>query len=574
MKKLFYCFFILFCFNNCTVIKRVLNQDNDNVNYLSNSEIEAYNYSFTEATKQKIFSNYNQAINLFFKCIEINPKSSAAYYQLSDIYLINGDKDRALGFARKSTILNSKNIWYKLQLAKIYQTIGKKDSTIIVYKQIVKSNPKKFEYQFNLALLYIEVGEHRKAINILKELEDSNGLSEEIALTLYQVYNNLKENKNCVKILKEAIKKYPEDSKFIGLLAEHYAVNNDYELALKYYLELLAIYPENEKGILSLIEFYRLNAKFSEAFGLADNFIKNENFKFSQKIEILSEFINDTRFFNQYKVKVRELIDFLEKINEDEIKVLTLSADFYIKNNDLLKAKNELLMLSQRADSNYIVWEQLFYVLSSLSDYELIYSLSENVLIKFNDKPILYLFRGIAEFQLKKYKESIEVLNKGIIYARNSSELELQFFTFLGEAYNALNDFKNSDIYFSKALNIDSTNLYLLNNYSYYLALRNENLEFAFKNIEKCIDIEPNNINYLESYGYILFKLNRFVEAKNVFEKAFELGGIKNANAIEHYLEILVRLDLKELVVKYYKVFLENGNKSEYINKLVNTYLN
>ena len=536
---------------------------------MSTSDLELYNYSFTEATKQKIFSNYNQAINLFFKCVEINPKSAAAYYQLSDIYLNNGDKERALNFARIASELNNKNIWYKLQLARVYQLVGKKDSTIYIYKKIVKSNPKKYEYQFNLSLLYVEVGEYRKAISILKVLEDSNGLTEEIALTLYQIYSNLKEYRSCVKILKEAIKRYPEEAKFYGLLAEHYALNGDYDSALKYYQELLALNPENEKGLLSIIVFYRVNGKFDESFSIARKFIENDLFKLQDKIEIVVGFLNDPKLFDRNKNQVKELIEFLLKNYSEDTKVHTLSADYSIKTNSLVNAKDELLFVTQKIDNNFVLWEQLFYVLSSLSDYELIYTLSEQIIPKFSDKPIMYLFRGISAYQLKKYKEAITVLIKGRSFIKNSNELDLQFYTFLGESYNSLGDFDNSDLYFGKALLIDPTNLYLLNNYSYYLALRNIKLDAALINIQRCIDIEPNNINYLETYGYVLFRKGRFVEAKIAFEKAIDLGGIKNSNAIEHYLEILCKLNIKDLIAKYYKIFLDLGNNSDYINQLV-----
>lgn len=564
---------IVFLFSNCSIIRRAINQDEDNLSSMSSADLETYNYSFTEATKQKIFANYNQAINLFFKCVEINPKSAAAYYQLSDIYLTNGDKERALNFARIASKLNNKNIWYKLQLARIYQSIGKKDSTIVVYKKIVKSNPKKFEYQFNLSLLYVEVGENRKAIGILKELEDTNGLTEEIALALYQIYSNLKENRNCVKVLKEAIRKYPEETKFYGLLAEHYASNTDYESALKYYQELLNLNPDNEKGLLSIIEFYRVNGKYDESFNYSSSFIRNDNFKLQDKIEIVVGYLNDAKLFENSKPQVKEFIDFLLKNYNEDAKVHTLSADFNIKTNNLLGAKEELLFVTQKLDNNYVLWEQLFYVLSSLSDYEYIYNISDKVLTKFNDKPIIYLFRGISAYQLKKYNEAINVLLAGIKYIRNSNELEVQFFTFLGETYNSLNDYANSDLFFEKALAIETLNLYVLNNYSYYLAVRNDKLDTALSYIQKCRDIEPNNLNYLETFGYVLFKKGNFIEAKTVYEKAIELGGIKNSNTIEHYLEILCKLELKELIKKYFKIFLDLGNDNEHINELVKPFL-
>src|ERR1035437_9773376 len=106
-----YRIFVILCLSflcfDCSFFGSITRKNNVET-LLDNKQIE-YNYSFTEATKQKIFGNYNQAINLFYRCSVINPNSAAVYYQLSDIFSITGDKSNALYFARLAVKLDKKN---------------------------------------------------------------------------------------------------------------------------------------------------------------------------------------------------------------------------------------------------------------------------------------------------------------------------------------------------------------------------------------------------------------------------------------------------------------------------------
>jgi tetratricopeptide (TPR) repeat protein len=575
MRVLIFCLIFISLLSGCSVFHKGYHQKDGGDVWLSATDRELYNYSFTEATKQKLISNYSQAINLFFKCLEINPNSSAAYYQLSDIYFSNGDKERALVFARMAASLNSGNVWYNLQLARIYQSLGKKDSTIFVYKRIVKTNKKKYEYLFNLAILYVDVGEYKKALNILIDLQDMNGLNEELVLAFYQVYSGLNDHKSCERVLTLAIERFPEESKFYGLLAEYYASIGDYSSALTYYLELLVIYPDNEKGLLSIIEFFRVNNKYDESVRYARQFIESDKFGLQEKIEIIVSYLNDTKCFSFRGKDIKGFIDLLNLNYSDDYKVRTLRADYYVKTNDFVNAKNDLLYVVGGMENNYLVWEQLFYVLNNLCDYSSLLQFSDKVKDRFKDKPLIYLFRGISMFQMKRYDEAVSVFLAGLKYIGASNELAVQFYTFLGETYHCISDYDRSDSCFYKVLSIDPTNLYVLNNYSYYLAQRNQHLDVALNNIKKCLDIESSNSDYLITYGLVLMRREEFLDAKTVFERVIDMIGVKNRNLVEYYLFVLCKLKLTDLVEKYYKIYLEFAiEKSPVLDQMVHDVLN
>ena len=61
----------------------------------------------------------------------------------------------------------------------------------------------------------------------------------------------------------------------------------------------------------------------------------------------------------------------------------------------------------------------------------------------------------------------------------------------LGNSYNELEDFQNSDIAYEKAIEYIPNNAQVLNNYAYYLSLREEKLEKAEEMSKRTFEMFP-----------------------------------------------------------------------------------
>jgi tetratricopeptide (TPR) repeat protein len=86
---------------------------------------------------------------------------------------------------------------------------------------------------------------------------------------------------------------------------------------------------------------------------------------------------------------------------------------------------------------------------------------------------------------------------------------------------------------------IDKENLAIRNNYAYYLALREKNLQFAKELSKNTIEAEPANSTYLDTYGYILYRMGKLKEARKYISRALNSGGGSNAEILMHYGDIL-----------------------------------
>jgi Tfp pilus assembly protein PilF len=137
----------------------------------------------------------------------------------------------------------------------------------------------------------------------------------------------------------------------------------------------------------------------------------------------------------------------------------------------------------------------------------------------------------------------------------------------LGDAYNALKDFPNSERNYDEALLLDPKNEYVLNNFAYYLSLRKDKLEKAEKMSKLTLDLQPENINYLDTYAWILFQQGKYEDAKIYLQKAVSIGTDKSAVVFEHYGDVLFKLNDTTEAIKYWELANSKGGASEMIGK-------
>jgi len=137
----------------------------------SDYNVASFNYVYVEALKQKLMENGGDALKLLEKCIQINPKSDAAYYQMAQIVITNGDIKDGKKYLSKALSIDPQNIWYLTMLSGIYYQEKNLDSSIIFYEKAVKYFPEKENLQLNLGNLYSENKKYEKANEIFDSFD-------------------------------------------------------------------------------------------------------------------------------------------------------------------------------------------------------------------------------------------------------------------------------------------------------------------------------------------------------------------------------------------------------------------
>ena len=527
---------------------------------LSEAEKSEYQYALTEATKYKMFGNYRQAASLYEKCIKVNEFSDVAHYQLGTIDMITGNLESAKMHTKEAIEINEKNFWYMMQLAQIYNIEKQLDSLKQLYQVIIQYWPEKVEIRYDLARIFVEDGNNEQALRILNKIEREYGISEPVSLLKEQIF--VKEGKYEIAIeeLQKLIDLIPDEVRFLGIMAELYNSIGRNEEAREIYNTIFEMEPENTLALLSFSEFLRDIGEEEKQFETLGKIFRKEDMPLDQKLQVLVDYLTDQNKFEEQKVKIGELIDILLENYPDNYKVRTAYADYLVKLDRYKEALKEYEYVLSIEKSNYFIWEQKLFIENLLENNEELYNKSGEAIKLFPDKPVLYLLRGNAAMRLDKINEAIKILEQGLEKVKNNNALILQFYTYLAESCQSAGNNVKSDEYFELALEMDPDNLLIMNNYSYYLSLRGEKLDYAEKISKKTIEAEPENSTYLDTYAWIMYKVGNYRKAREYIEKAINFGGKENPEILEHYGDILDMQGYKREALKYWRLSLEKGN--------------
>jgi Tfp pilus assembly protein PilF len=138
--------------------------------------------------------------------------------------------------------------------------------------------------------------------------------------------------------------------------------------------------------------------------------------------------------------------------------------------------------------------------------------------------------------------------------------------------YEEMQNHSKSDSLYEMGLKLDPNNHLILNNYSYSLSERNLRLEASEKMSRRALEFEPENSAYLDTYGWILFKLGKYDDAIRYIKKAIELrdavgedGSVLN----EHLGDIYFEIGNKEKALYYWEEALKiNPANEDVVNKV------
>jgi tetratricopeptide (TPR) repeat protein len=525
---------------------------------------------FIDATKAKLLGETDKAVALYESCLEKNPKHSASMYELAQLYFDNSDYTTAARFAEQASELEPANKWYKLLLVEIYGKAGKKKELLETCEKLVEQDPGSVDYLYELANAYLMNDDGNNAIKTYNKIEEIIGVTEEISLQKQRIYLILHKTDQAASEIEKLIKEFPDqETRYLSMLAEMYMQINKPDEAFVYYQQILNKDPENPYIHITLSDYYRQKGDKKHSFDELKQGFANPALDIDTKIRVLLSFFTVNEIYNESKSDVFELAQILVKTHPDDPKAHSMYGDFLLDDKKYTEARDEFRKVIAIDSSRYAVWESLLNAEIQLADYKELEEESSRAIELFPLLPVPYLFKGIALVEKTEYEAAIIIFNTGVKLVSGNNILLVQFYTNLGDTYERTKDYTLSDESYQKALKIDSENSYVLNNYAYYLSLRNENLEKAESMSAKSIKLDPNNPANMDTYGWVLYKLGRYTEAAEWVEKAISATPVADADLLEHLGDIYYKQGNPDKALIQWQNAQKAGKGSEFLEKKI-----
>jgi tetratricopeptide (TPR) repeat protein len=518
-----------------------------------------------DGERQELLDNPVKAASYYQECINIDPENSVCLFKLASVYHLSGNYNGSENLIKRAIEIDPTNKWYFLLLSRNYVALGDLNNATLAFKKAIELDPYKSDYQIELAGLYAQQGKYKEAIDLLNEFEEKHGMIPDLNIRKQNLYLLNGQTNKAIEECLILVNAYPEEQNYYGLLAELYFQNNQPENALLAFNDLLKINPDNGLAHYSLAKYYRNNGELEKADKELLLAMQSSDFEIESKLDILNSYSDELHDDPSLWPYVKQLLDALESANPNDAKAFATLSDFNYKLGELEKARDYIYKSLELEKDKFQVWNQLIIIDSELQDWEAMVEDGKAALELFPSNPAFYYFLGIAYTQNKDYEDAIEILETGkMMIFKNEGGL-VDFQTLLADVYNNTGQYDKSDDYYEKVLKIQPDNVYVLNNYSYYLSLRKEHLEKAKKMAKKAVELAPGQYNYQDTYGWVLFQNEDYDEAVIWLEKAVNNGGSVNGEILEHYGDALFMSGKKEKALEIWKMAKSVGDASDLI---------
>lgn len=526
-------------------------------------------YLYMNGLHLKMLGRTAESVEIFKRISTSDPQHSASRYELARIYTENRDFESALNYAKQAVKIDGKNKWYRMLILDIYDRKGDHKLKVPIYQQLIKEYPQDMSLYYGLANTYMQLNNLNAAIGVLNDIESLIGVTEEVSIQKYQFYIMTSKNAAAIEELKKLSRIFPGETAYTMAIGDYYLQTGNYYEALTHYSAVFEADQQNYEALISMAECYMRIGNLPRATELFAVLFRDASVDVDAKMNIVMYYYEVSQNDSSLISQAYQLLDLYMNTHPDEARVYSVYGDFLFRDGKFDEAAQQWEKVVQMDPSKYPVWEHLFMCYDMLKNYDTLAKTALRSIEYFPEQPGSYFYAGYAHYMQKQYDLSISHFIEASENAVSNNTIRVQALGYLAEAYYHLREYDLSDQAYESLLEIDPKNNWALNNYSYYLSLRGVNLEKALLMSEKTLKSNPKSASYLDTYGWILYKMERYTEAEDYLKRAVEYSLEPSAVILQNYGDVLFKLGMHDESVRYWKLAIEaGGNKEELKNRI------
>ena len=509
---------------------------------------------FIEAKTFELKDNYLAAISKYNDALRIE-KAAGIYFALSRLYSNVTQHQKSLEFGLEAIRLNPDNLDYKEHVSDTYIILGDYTNALKYLKEISAKRPDDINILYNIGRMYEASKQPSEAVKYYENITENYQYDETVLIRMADIYESFNDFANTAATVEKLLILNPTDINLKYSAAAAYVKIPDYDNAIRIYEEILSTNPGNRDVQTEVIKLYFRQNRNNEAFEKYSKLINKDSIDFMTKMDVAIAFMQASAEDKEALSVSRNILQNLKTAYPGE-----WMPEYYLVYMDSRdnpdEAERKFSELLSRVDTSAELYVQVGFYYYEQRKFKPAMDVFKLGATKFPDDFRLNYLTGNSYYSLGQNREALPYLEKALEI--NPSDLNV--LSNLGLVYDDLKMYPETDRLYEIAFKYFPDNILLLNNYAYHLSERGERLKEALEMSKKTIDKEPDNSSYLDTYGWILYKMKDYKNAAIYIDKAIRLG--KNATLLDHLGDVYEGMGEIVKALKYWNEALqmEPGN--------------
>lgn len=427
-----------------------------------------------------------------------------------------GDFEGAGEQFKRALQIYPKSYEIRYSLAEIYFRQRKFSDVIELLKVI---SPEDAQVNQLRGMAYMSNGNQNEAVEAFKDVIDEDPDNLNVYVYLSNYYRRVGDMDNLIDAYENIIRLIPQSYKYFNELASLYAQRGEFDKAKSLFQQSLEINKkeDNISAMLALSELYRMKEKYDSSLTMLHQAVEAAPNDIDANRELAMMYVRSDSLAKAlpYAHKTVDLAP-LDRTNVRRLAILYYGLD------SLTTADSIFTYLVNSGERNAINHFYLGRIAALQKEYQIAAD-EFTILTQLADSVVdSWLDLGFAYRQLNKGDLEVKTYQDGLNHMPDEeSAIKLMFA--LGAAYERNGQIEKAIDVFEDILLQRPSYDQALNYLGYMLADRGEKLNYAKELIEKALEQDPENAAYLDSYGWVYYKLEDYTKALIFLEKASAL---------------------------------------------------
>ncbi len=428
------------------------------------------------------------------------------------------------------------------------------------YKKALENDPNNEDALTGLAMVYGDLGDNKQAAEMLRRAAEKNPSGRSLA-ALASAYEQMRDYALAAETLKRAIEISPADrSELRRAYAQDLMLSDQLDAALAEYQSLAAEDPKDAQIQLRISQIYRQKRDFAKAREASDkakeldpnsleiryndvNLLEAEG-KTNEAIALMKTIL-DTTAKKSYstaergnRVVLLERLGSMYRSNEQFGEAINTFREIAAVDPEMASRAEVQVIETYRASKNYAKAESTAredvakypgdrvlasVYASTLADagkYDAAIAEMKKIVSAKPDREGWIALAQVYE-KAKRFPEMAQAIDEAEKLSKTKEDRETVYFM-RGAMYERQKKYDEAEAQFRKVLEINPDNASALNYLGYMLADRCVRLQEALQLISKAVEREPGNGAYLDSLGWVYYRLSRYPEAETNLKLALD----------------------------------------------------
>lgn len=467
-----------------------------------------------------LLQNYDKAIEGYDAVLELDAQNDVAMYEKARCYAALDRVDDADKFFDRAITMNPSNAWYYLTYAKYKEDALQFPAASEIYRRLSQQFPAEPDYHISLAFSELKAGNLKQAAQALEDHKKLLGPTEENTLRLFDIYKRTKDYDKTEEVMQDYLSAFPDNTTILLQYANHKASRNQDAEAKKLYGRILQIDPEHSQASIQYAAIGRESQPEDEQITVLKTALANSTVELDDKIKQLIPFVE--KFVQEDKAELGpallEATEILVQTHPYDAKSYAIAGDVTAQLGEVDQAISYYEQTIELRNTNYQVWEQLFYLYHETYNFKAITDKSDQALSLFPNKAQLYYLSARAFAQMNDHEEALYLVDENIYMTGRTPAAQYRALLLKAEILSK-KDPKSAEQLALKAIEINS---------DAPAAHRVLALSQITSDAKKALEIlkahpEPSSAEYYHILALTQAQMNSGTQAEAHFQKALEL---------------------------------------------------